>query len=53
MGNSIVGAIAALVVGAGVAGASIFGLVNSQTGTSGPSPADANDPVVEYGTTNE
>lgn len=51
MGNSIVGAVAALVIGAGIAGASVFGLVNSQTSASGPSPANANDPVVNYGTT--
>lgn len=51
MGSSIAGAIAALVVGSAVAGATIFGLVSSQTGPSGPSPANAENPVIQYGST--
>ena len=48
--GTIVGAVASLFVGATVAAVTIVGLVSSQTGASGDSPADVNAPVVEYGT---
>jgi hypothetical protein len=46
---TIVGTIAALVVGAVVAAATVFGVVSSQTGASGDSPGNVNQPVIEYG----
>lgn len=46
--GSIVTPIISLVAGAVLAGGTIFGLVSSQT-SAGPSPADANKPVVNYG----
>jgi hypothetical protein len=47
--GTIVGTIAALVVGAAVASATVFGVVSSQTNASGESPGDVNQPVIEYG----
>jgi hypothetical protein len=47
--GTIVGTIAALVVGAAVAAATVFGVVSSQTGASGDSPGNVNQPVIEYG----
>lgn len=49
MGSSIIGGIASLVVGTAVAGATVFGLVSSQTATPEQSPANVNNPVVQYG----
>lgn len=49
MASSIIGGIASLVVGAAVAGATIFGLVSSQTSGPDQSPANVNHPVVQYG----
>lgn len=49
--NSIIGGIAALIVGGGLATATVFGLVSSQTSTSGDSPTNVNQPVIPYGST--
>ncbi len=49
MTNSILAAIAALVVGGGIAGATVFGLVSSQTSAPSESPGDAAKPVIQYG----
>lgn len=50
MGSSIIGGIAALVLGGAVAGATVFGLVSSQTGAPDKSPTNVAEPVVDYGT---
>ena len=50
MGSSIIGGIASLVVGAAVAGATIFGLVSSQTAPPSESPGSVTDPAIPYGT---
>ncbi|MDP9823456.1 DUF2613 family protein [Nocardioides massiliensis] len=47
--NSIVGAVAALVVGGGIAGATVFGLVSSQTSAPADSPGNAEKPFIQYG----
>lgn len=49
--GSIIGTIASFVVGGAVATVTIIGLVDSQTGPSGTSPASVSEPVVDYGTT--
>lgn len=46
--GSIVTPIVSVIAGAVLAGGTIFGLVSSQT-SSGPSPADSNQPVIDYG----
>jgi hypothetical protein len=40
-----------LLVGGGMAGAAIFGLVDSQTQTPSKSPASVTNPVLNYGET--
>ena len=51
--GTILSIIASLVIGGSVAIATVIGVVSSQTGTSGESPANVQAPVVvEYGTTN-
>jgi hypothetical protein len=47
----ILGTVASVVIGAVVAGATVFGLVSSQTGTTGENPANVNQPIIDYGTT--
>ena len=47
----ILGTVGSLVAGGTVAAVTVLGLVSSQTGTSGESPANVNQPVVDYGTT--
>lgn len=49
--NSILAAVAALVVGGGIAGATVFGLVSSQTSAPSQSPGNAENPVIQYGST--
>jgi hypothetical protein len=51
--GAIVGAVASVFVGAAVATVTVIGLVSSQTGSEGASPANVNSPVVEYGATAE
>jgi len=51
--GTILSIIASLVIGGVVATATVIGVVSSQTGTSGESPANVQAPVVvEYGATN-
>lgn len=40
-----------VLVGGGLAGATIIGVVNSQTGTPSKSPGDSTDPTLVYGQT--
>lgn len=42
---------ASIVVGGGLAGATVIGLVNSQTAPPDKSPANVSNPVMEYGVT--
>lgn len=51
MGN-ILSTFGSLAIGGIVATATIVGVINSQTGSSGESPANVNQPVISYGTTN-
>ncbi len=48
--SAIVATVTTTVVGGVVAAVTVVGLVNANTGTQGPSPANVNQPVVEYGT---
>jgi hypothetical protein len=43
--------IASVLVGGGLAGATVVGLVSSQTAPPGESPANVSNPVLEYGST--
>ena len=45
-------AFVAVLVGAGLAGATVVGLVNSRRLPPSKSPANVSNPVLEYGTTN-
>jgi hypothetical protein len=47
----ILGTVGSVLAGGAVATVTVLGLVSSQTGASGESPANANQPVVDYGTT--
>jgi hypothetical protein len=40
-----------VLVGSALAGATVVGLVNSQTAAPGTSPADVSNPTVSYGNT--
>ncbi|MGB0102363.1 MAG: hypothetical protein WBP61_18945 [Nocardioides sp.] len=42
---------ASVIVGGGLAGATVIGLVNSQTAPPAQSPASVNNPVLDYGST--
>lgn len=46
--GSIITPIVSVIAGAVLAGGTIFGLVSSQT-SAGPSPADVNKPIIDYG----
>lgn len=48
--GSIITPIVSLVAGAVLAGGTIVGLVSSQT-SAGSTPADINQPVIDYGST--
>lgn len=50
--GSILGTVAAMIVGGSVAAVTLIGVVNSQTSAPGESPANVNAPVVQYGSTN-
>lgn len=54
MTSSLIGGIAALIVGSSLAGATLFGLASSQTGAPDVSPVskDKGTAVIEYGSTN-
>lgn len=47
----IFGTVGSLVAGGAVATVTVLGLVSAQTGTAGESPANVNQPIVDYGTT--
>lgn len=49
--RAFLAALGSILVGGVVATVTVISLVNAQTGADGESPADVNDPVVEYGTT--
>lgn len=48
--SAIVATVTTTAVGGVVAAVTVVSLVNSNTGTEGPSPANVNQPVVQYGT---
>lgn len=50
--GSILGTVAAVIVGGAVATVTVVGVVSSQTSPQGQSPANVNAPVVQYGSTN-
>ena len=50
--SGIAGFVAALVVGGAVGTATLVGVVNSQTGAPSKSPANVEQPIIEYGSTN-
>ncbi|MEV7428894.1 MULTISPECIES: hypothetical protein [unclassified Nocardioides] len=47
--GSILSTIGSLAIGGIVASATIVGVVSSQTSPSGESPANVNQPVIQYG----
>ena len=47
--GTVVGTVASLIVGAVVAGATIVGVVHSQTGAPDQSPASVTNPLIDYG----
>jgi hypothetical protein len=49
--KKILGTVASVAAGGAVATVTVLGLVSSQTGTSGESPANVNQPIVDYGAT--
>jgi hypothetical protein len=49
--GTILGTVAAMIVGGAVAAVTVVGVVSSQTSPSGDSPANVNAPVVQYGAT--
>lgn len=49
--STILATAGSLIAGAAIATVTVVGLVNAQTGASGPSPTSVKDPVtVQYGT---
>ncbi|GHJ60494.1 hypothetical protein NOK12_30120 [Nocardioides sp. OK12] len=48
--SAVVTTVATTVVGGTIAAVTVVGLVNANTGTQGESPANVNQPVVQYGT---
>ncbi len=49
--GTIVGTVASLIIGAAVASVTVFGVVSSQTNAPADSPANVNQPVIDYGST--
>jgi hypothetical protein len=49
--GTILGTVAAMIVGGAVAAVTVVGVVSSQTSPQGDSPANVNAPVVQYGAT--
>lgn len=47
--GTILGTVAAMIVGGAVATVTVVGVVNSQTSPQGPNPTSVNAPVVTYG----
>jgi hypothetical protein len=50
--GTILGTLASLIVGGAVATATVFGVVNAQTGPADSSPGSVSNPVVSYGSVN-
>ncbi|MCW2764899.1 MAG: hypothetical protein JWO11_858 [Nocardioides sp.] len=50
--GSILSTFGALVIGGIVASATVIGVVNAQTSPHGASPANVNQPIIQYGSTN-
>lgn len=53
MNAGFIGPIVSLVAGGLLASVSVFGLISSQTSAPSKSPANAEAPVFDYGTTTE
>jgi hypothetical protein len=53
MNNSFVGPIASVIAGGALAVASVMGFISSQTAAPSKSPANAEAPAFDYGTTAE
>lgn len=53
MSSNLVGPIASLLAGGVLAAVSVFGLISSQTSPPSKSPANAEAPAFDYGTTAE
>lgn len=51
--SSFIAPIVSILVGGGLATATVFGLVSSQTAAPSTSPANVEAPVVDYGTASE
>lgn len=51
--SNLVGPIASILAGAGLAAVSVFGLISSQTAAPSQSPANAEAPAFDYGTTTQ
>jgi hypothetical protein len=49
--GTILSTFGSLLIGGIVASATIFGVVSSQTSPKGENPVNANQPVIEYGST--
>ncbi|QYJ04787.1 hypothetical protein KUV85_03645 [Nocardioides panacisoli] len=49
MGSTTIAAIVSVLVGGGLAAASVVGLVNAQTGTPEESPVNVGNVSIEYG----
>lgn len=50
--GTIASIIASVLLGGVIATATVVGVINSQTGASGESPANVSQPVIDYGSTN-
>lgn len=53
MTSNLIGPIASVFAGGVLAAVSVFGLISSQTGAPSKSPANAEAPAFDYGTTAE
>ena len=53
MTSTLVGPIVSVLAGAALAAVSVFGLISSQTAAPSKSPANAEAPAFDYGTTAE
>ena len=53
MSSNLVGPIVSVLTGGEFAAASVVGLITAQTSAPSESPADANAPSIDYGTTTE
>lgn len=49
--TTIIGALASVLVGGAVAAVTVIGIVNGQVSSAADSPANVNQPAIQYGTT--